>query len=201
MAAGVYVIGGAFDFTRALTTEKLPPIMVEGNQNAHQVEITCRAGGAAADLSGLSCRGIIVNSNRQTYQLPGSIDGNIASVPLGQAAYAVSGPIVILVELYSEGYSATIYRAETTVWTGATDTVYDPAGLLPTVPELMAQAAAYQASLQAVIDDAEDATANASTAADTANAAAIAAIAASTHIIVQGRVCGLRRAHCGYHRA
>jgi len=167
MAAGAYVIRDQFDFARPVTTAKLPPIMVEGSENAHQVEITCKDGGAAANLSGFTCTGIIVNSNRQTFQLAGSIVGSVATVPLGQSAYLASGPLVIMVVLLKASISLPVYRAETTVWTGATETVYDPGYLVPNVTQLFAYA---EAALAAAV---------------TANDAAAAAALATATIITK----------------
>lgn len=104
----------------------------------------------AASLTGLSVSGIFVRADNNDVSLTGSVSGNETTVVLSTGCYQHTGRFVLTIKL-SQGTSIirtlAIVRGRTMADTG--DTHLDPEHVMPSLPELIAQADASIAAMQA----------------------------------------------------
>lgn len=137
-------------------------LMVNGDRQAHTWEIEVRHAGQSADLTGVSVTAYFNRADNVTVPVKGSISGNIASVTLEQACYAVPGMLTGIFRLTTasgEILTASVLRF--TVSAGPCGTIVDPGNVIPSLADLLAQ-----------IELMEQGTAAANAAASKANAAA-----------------------------
>lgn len=137
-------------------------LMVNGDRQAHTWEIEVLSAGQAADLSGAAVTAYFNRADNVTVPVKGSISGNIASVTLEQACYAMNGPLIGIFRLVTAaGITLTISMLRFTVAGGPCGTIVDPGNVIPSLDDLLAQ-----------IELMEQGTAAANAAASKANAAA-----------------------------
>jgi len=130
-------IDRTFDYSQGTTLQELDKTLVKGDTGAHKINVTVKRSGTPVDLSGLTCSGIFVNSKKHTIPVTGSVAGNVASVELSAGCYAVTGPLLMMLQLNDGSTDTTIFYAYTTVQDGATDVYYDPDAILPSLREVI----------------------------------------------------------------
>lgn len=95
-------------------------------------------GGAPASLSGAvsaSC----IRPDGNTVAVVGVLTGSSVYVLLPSAAYAVPGPLSVVVKLTGGGSTTTLCAVIANVYQSSTDTVVDPGTILPSISELIAE--------------------------------------------------------------
>ena len=97
-------------------------------------------------LTGATCEGFFIRPDGVTLVIDGVATGNTAWVTLPAAAYAVEGNFTLAIRIAGTGIVGTMRVIDGTVVTTTTDTIADPAEVIPSLEELLA-----------VIGDAEDA--------------------------------------------
>ena len=88
--------------TRELTElpeiETRPGVYFSQDAKGHTITVGVYKEGHPYSLTG-KIRGYIVRSNRSTVTINGSLQGNTATVTLPDSAYAVPGPIVVVIKV------------------------------------------------------------------------------------------------------
>lgn len=93
-------------------------------------------GGAPASISGTVSANII-RADGVTVPVTGSLSGNTCYIILPSAAYAVPGPISIIIKLTGNGSTTTICAIVANVYQSSTDAVVDPGTILPSIDALI----------------------------------------------------------------
>ena len=112
--------------------------------------------GEAASLSG-GVFGYVIRNDGNTVLVNGTLSGNKASITLPASAYAIVGPVSIVIKVGT----TTVGAVQGYVYRSSTDTYIDPGSVVPDISELLAK-----------IADCEAATTAANSAASAANTAA-----------------------------
>lgn len=125
------------------------PLMLEGDKNAHVWKITVLVGGKPTDLSGYTLMGYMCRSDGSTVVIPnGTIEGNVCSIALSGACYAVGGEARGIVRLVTTTKTVTIATGAFYIKRGTTDDMVIDAGTpMPTYEQLIADVEATAAAL------------------------------------------------------
>lgn len=91
----------------------------------------------------------VIRADGGTVAVVGALSGNVATVVLPQAAYAVPGVVSIVVKLTVSGQVTTIAAVVANVYQSSTDSAIDPGTIIPSVQTLIAAIDAAIASIPA----------------------------------------------------
>lgn len=94
--------------------------------------------GEPAVLSG-TVSGNVIRADGGTVAVTGSLTGNDCYIILPAAAYAIPGPISIIVKLTGGGSTTTICAIVANVYQSSTDAAVDPGTIIPSVAALIAE--------------------------------------------------------------
>lgn len=97
---------------------------------ANKVGVRVYSGGAAVALSSGSVKGYIILSNDTTVVISGTRSGNTAFIVLPEAAYAVAGPIQIVIKLEDGGTKTTLLAMTAYVHPSMTGATIDPGNII-----------------------------------------------------------------------
>lgn len=140
--------------------------------NAHAFKVTINRGGElssdAADLTGARCEGWFIRADGVTVPIDGETDGNVATVTLLPACYAVPGRFTLAVKLVQGSVIHTILRAEGSIDVSRTDALTEGGTGVQSFDEIIATMASVFTAADSASTDAQ----RAETAADRAEAAA-----------------------------
>lgn len=92
--------------------------------------------GEPATLSG-SVSASVIRADGATVPVPGALSGNIATVVLPQACYAMPGPISIVIKITTGGAVTTICAVVANVYQSSTDEIVDPGTIIPSIQDLI----------------------------------------------------------------
>lgn len=81
--------------------------LIYANAQAHTFRLVCTRGGKPVSLDGMQCMGYVRRKDGVTIPVEGVTNGNVASVTLTAACYAVPGTVTISIELISGECRAT----------------------------------------------------------------------------------------------
>ena len=104
--------------------------------------------GSAANLSG-TISASVIRADGTTVAVSGSYSGNVASITLPQAAYAIPGTISIVIKDTVSSTVTTIAAIVAIVYRSSTGTTVDPGTIIPSINTLIAQIDAAIASIPA----------------------------------------------------
>ena len=153
-------------------------LLMRGDREANVIELTVMDGSSPADLSGYT---VVVMFQRpgdsDKIRCPGSISGNVISVPLLADCYAYSGQYYASLVLNASGFTRTILRLAGQVENNGDGPVIDPTGTIPGYEDI----ARIYAELEASLEESESATSSANAAAQNANREAEAANLAASN--------------------
>ena len=141
------------DLTQPVQVKQLSGNLFSADNNGNRITVEVTRNGEPVELSGL-VSGYVIRADGQTVYIPGTIEENTASIVLPISAYAIVGNVSIVIKVGTTTVGAcTAYVHRTT-----TDTIVDPAHVMPSIEELLQ-----------IIDDCEQATIDANAAAQLAN--------------------------------
>ena len=147
------------DLQKMLQVQPLTGVVFTSDNAGNLIGVQIMDGGEPANVSG-GVLGYVIRSDGKTVVVPGSLDGNRASIILPSSVYAVPGAISIVIKLGT----TTVGACTAYVYQSSTETIIDPSHVVPDLSELLAH-----------INDAIQAATNANNAATNANAKANAA--------------------------
>lgn len=94
----------AVDVNSGMLMARMPRPVMTGDMEADRIVVTLTDGPTVVDLTGMTASARVIRADGHTVRIPGTVDGETASVTLTDECYAVDGPIVITVAL-AEGVS------------------------------------------------------------------------------------------------
>lgn len=166
------------DINDPLVTFCPETLLMRGDREANVIELTVMDGSSPADLSGYT---VVVMFQRpgdsDKIRCPGSISGNVISVPLLADCYAYSGQYYASLILNASGFTRTMLRLAGQVENNGDGPVIDPTGTIPGYEDI----ARIYAELEASLEESESATSSANAAAQNANREAEAANLAASN--------------------
>lgn len=126
------------------------PLIVYGDQNGHEWQITVLDGGAPADLTGASILAYFARADGKTVLQPGEISGNVVTIDFSAACCAVVGRIGVSVRMSQGDQRLTLAQRAFAVKRAATDDMIDPSGVVPTPEEMKEIIERAEAAAQAI---------------------------------------------------
>ena len=152
------------DLKRPNVLQALKDDFFSQDNKGNRVGVIVTDNGNPVTLTG-NVFGYIIRADRATVSLQGTINANKAWIDLPESAYAIVGPLqIVLRQIVGTGTAqtkTTLIACTTYVHRTTTDSFIDPGHVVPSLEELLAQIAVM-----------EQATANANTATNRANTAA-----------------------------
>ena len=112
--------------------------------------------GEPAVLSG-TVSGNVIRADGGTVAVSGTLNRNDCYIILPAAAYAIPGPISIIVKLSGGGSDTTLCAVVANVYQSSTDAVIDPGTIIPSISALIAEIAAAVATIPEDYSDLSDA--------------------------------------------
>ena len=111
--------------------------------------------GQPASVSG-SVSANVLRADGATVAVAGTLSGNLASVTLPQAAYAVPGMLRIVIKLTDGSTVTTIGAVQAIVYKSSTDTIVDPGTIIPDIQALIEEIEDVRDSIPPEYDDLVD---------------------------------------------
>lgn len=166
------------DINDPLVTFCPETLLMRGDREANVIELTVMDGSSPADLSGHTAVVMFQRpGDSDKIRCPGSISGNVISVPLLADCYAYSGQYYASLVLNVSGFTRTMLRLAGHVESNGDGPVVDPTGTIPGYEDI----ARIYAELEASLEESEAATSSANAAAQNANREAEAANLAASN--------------------
>lgn len=166
------------DINDPLVTFCPETLLMRGDREANVIELTVMDGSSPADLSGHTAVVMFQRpGDSDKIRCPGSISGNVISVPLLADCYAYSGQYYASLVLNASGFTRTMLRLAGHVESNGDGPVVDPTGTIPGYEDI----ARIYAELEASLEESEAATSSANAAAQNANREAEAANLAASN--------------------
>ena len=129
-----------------------------GDNSANIFGVRMIKDGEPADTTGLACIGYFIRPDGNTLVINGNVSGNKAYITLPAAAFIAEGNYTLAIKVSGTGFAQTLRIVDGTVVKTTTETILDPASVIPSLEDLME-----------VIERAEDA-------ADEINALSVSAV-------------------------
>lgn len=165
------------DIKDPLVTQAPVTLLMQGDNQANVIELTLMDGATPASLSGYTATVYLQRADGVRVRCPGSVSGNVATVPLQAECYSVPGQYAAIMKLSGPNELRTVLRLAGYVESDGQGVIIDPSGSIPSYEDLERIVQELEEALQ----QAETATSGANTAAKNANTAAGSAnTAAST---------------------
>ena len=149
------------DIKDPLVTQAPVTLLMQGDNQANVIELTLMDGASPASLSGYTATVYLQRADGVRVRCPGSVSGNVATVPLQAECYSVPGQYAAIMKLSGPNELRTVLRLAGYVESDGQGVIIDPSGSIPS----------YEA-LERIIQELEDALQQAETAISGANAAA-----------------------------
>ena len=137
------------ELNRPITIKHLDGMFFSQDVQANRIVVSVVRGGVNENLSGTVSANII-RADGATVAQTGEISGNIASVTMPAAAYAVPGAIAVFVKHTENGVTSTLAAVTGYVYKSTTDTIVDPGTIIPSIQDLLE-------SIDDAIEDLEEA--------------------------------------------
>lgn len=177
------------DINGPLVTQAPVTLLMQGDNQANVIELTLMDGASPASLDGYTATVYLKRADGVQVRCPGTVSGNVATVPLQAECYSVPGQYAAVMKLSGLNELRTVLRLAGYVESDGQGAIIDPSGSIPSYEDLEritqeleealqqaetaisgANAAAQNANEKAAIAD--TAAGNANTAAGNANAGA-----------------------------
>lgn len=148
----------ACDLARPILRETLRPPLFAGDCEAHRFAVCVTRDGAPIDLTGCEAAGYFIRADGATVLLRGSAEGDTAAVTLDRACYEIPGCFSLVLRVTTPaGARLTVLALQGTVARTSTDAVVDPAQVIPSLDDLLAQIAALESATDRAAAAADDA--------------------------------------------
>lgn len=168
------------DLKKPVKVHSLDGNVFSADSAANLIGVEIYDNGQAAQITG-AVHGYAIREDGATVIIDGTLSGNKASVILPLSCYTVVGRLSVVIKVGT----MTVGAVTGNVYRSTTDTIVDPAHIIPSIDELLAKIAACEAATANANTAASNANSKATvanTAADNANTAASAANTAANKI-------------------
>lgn len=172
------------DIKDPLVTQAPVTLLMQGDNQANVIELTLMDGATPASLDGYTATVYLQRADGVRVRCPGTVSGNVATVPLQAECYSVPGQYAAVMKLSGPNELRTVLRLAGYVESDGQGVIIDPSGSIPSYEDLERIVQELEAALQQAENATSGANAaaqNANTSAGSANAAAGAANTAATN--------------------
>lgn len=149
------------DIKDPLVTQAPVTLLMQGDNQANVIELTLMDGATPASLSGYTATVYLQRADGVQVRCPGSVSGNVATVPLQAECYSVPGQYAAVMKLSGPNELRTVLRLAGYVESDGQGVIIDPSGSIPSYEDL-----------ERIVQELEEALQKAETAISGANAAA-----------------------------
>ena len=149
------------DIKDPLVTQAPVTLLMQGDNQANVIELTLMDGASPASLDGYSATVYLQRADGVQVRCPGSVSGNVATVPLQAECYSVPGQYAAIMKLSGPNELRTVLRLAGYVESDGQGVIIDPSGSIPSYEDL-----------ERIVRELEEALRKAETATSSANAAA-----------------------------
>ena len=122
------------DLKKPIRVKSFETTLFSGDDDANLVGVEVYSDGEAVALTG-SIYGYVIRGDGATVVIEGTKSANKASVLLSESCYVIDGPISVVIK----EDSTTIGAVSGIVYRSTTDTIVDPANVVPSLADLLAQ--------------------------------------------------------------
>lgn len=134
------IIKHTCDLSSPLTVTPLKHHLVSGDNMGDRFEVTVLEDAQPVSLASASVTAYFIRSaDNSTVTLTGTASGNVASVTLPKACYAVPGRFSLVIKASIGSALHAIYACEGAVLRSTTDDLVDPGSVVPDIQDLLAQ--------------------------------------------------------------
>lgn len=149
------------DIKDPLVTQAPVTLLMQRDNQANVIELTLMDGASPASLDGYSATVYLQRADGVQVRCPGSVSGNVATVPLQAECYSVPGQYAAIMKLSGPNELRTVLRLAGYVESDGQGAIIDPSGSIPSYEDL-----------ERITQELEEALQQAETAISGANAAA-----------------------------
>lgn len=149
------------DIKDPLVTQAPVTLLMQGDNQANVIELTLMDGASPASLDGYTATVYLQRADGVQVRCPGSVSGNVATVPLQAECYSVPGQYAAIMKLSGPNELRTVLRLAGYVESDGQGVIIDPSGSIPSYEDL-----------ERIVQELEEALRQAETAISGANAAA-----------------------------
>lgn len=149
------------DIKDPLVTQAPVTLLMQGDNQANVIELTLMDGASPASLSGYTATVYLQRADGVQVRCPGTVSGNVATVPLQAECYSVPGQYAAVMKLSGPNELRTVLRLAGYVESDGQGSIIDPSGSIPSYEDL-----------ERIMQELEEALQRAETAISGANAAA-----------------------------
>lgn len=125
------------DISQPLYPTPIQQMLICQDKNANRLTFELYDGDNPYSPGG-SCAGYAVRSDGQTVPMTGTVSANVLSIVLPEEAYAIEGPLNIVVKSVAGNARTSVFFGMGTVLIGQTGTIVNPGDVIPDITELMA---------------------------------------------------------------
>lgn len=126
------------DLTEPVRVQYLDGNVFSQDNLGNLIGVHVHDGGDPAVLSG-TVSGNVIRQDGETVPVAGNLSGNDCYIILPAAAYAVPGPISVVIKLTGGGSTVTLCAMVANVYRSSTDAIVDPGTIIPSVQALIAE--------------------------------------------------------------
>lgn len=144
-----YTLTAKCELQEGVRMVRMGQLFAQNDKLAHSVSVTVTDGGSAADLSGLSASGYFIRPDDATVTVPGTISGSTVLLTLPSACYEVPGRFSLILKIYDTDHAVPVFWADGNITRSETDSVVDPARVVPDLAALLAQIETIEAAVEA----------------------------------------------------
>ena len=126
------------DLSELPRVQSLSGVMFSQDVMGNKVGVTVTNGGENYTITG-TITGYVIRSDNSTVVIDGDSNENKAWIELNEQAYAIPGPISIMIRETVGDVKTVLCACRTTVMRSSTDAIIDPGQVLPSVAELTAR--------------------------------------------------------------
>ena len=144
-----YTISATCDLDEGVRMVRLGRLFAQNDKLAHTITTIVKENDAAADLTGLSANCYFIRPDDATVTIPSTISGSSVSVTLPAACYEVPGRFSMIVKVYDSTHAIPIFWGDGTITRAETDSIVDPARVVPDLAALLAQIETIDAAVTA----------------------------------------------------
>lgn len=166
------------DIKDPLVTQAPVTLLMQGDNQANVIELTLMDGASPASLDGYTATVYLQRADGVRVRCPGSVSGNVATVPLQAECYSVPGQYAAIMKMSGPNELRTVLRLAGYVESDGQGSIIDPSGSIPSYEDLERIVQELEEALrkaEMAISSANASAQNANTAAGSANTAAGAA--------------------------
>ena len=127
------------DINAPLVTDMPTTLLMQGDSLANELVLELTDGGEPVSLTGQTASCYLMRQDGVRVYNPGTITGNVVTVPLAAECYSLPGSYAAFVRLTSGKVKRTIYRMAGQVEREGSGPIIDPSGTIPTYEDLAAK--------------------------------------------------------------